>query len=378
VNGGVSLAYKDGVLLLGGNQVLRSTDDGATWVDLSTGLIEVGDFSVEHETVWIAAGTSLYPSYLSNSYSSSAQTLVYSTDTGLTWSNATTDMDANVYQVTYGNGAWMATGLQYDGSLWVPRTAYSFDGITWTRTNDISSAGFSNSLDVRPLGPLGPIGFDNSEWKIMDASETRLWSHPYDTPLTSGWVSADMSASFSGLGGSSARYYSYIAQTIDPGADSTTISFPPLTAGPVFTSPAQATYAVWQYMPVPAITFLATGTAPLSYVVSSLPVGLRWDPVLHTVSGACMRTGLQSFTVYAIDGIGNTTAFHVTLSVEVPRIIKKQSGAGAYTALVRDYTEVAAAINARDTRVNPVEEVALGSFASPYAPDVVTPSNCPC
>jgi hypothetical protein len=90
-----------------------------------------------------------------------------------------------------------------------------------------------------------------------------------------------------------------------------------------------------------------------------------------------MRTGTQTFTVYAKNSAG-LTAFTVTLLVEVPRIIKKQTSAGAYTALVRDYTEVAAAINARDTRVNPVEESALGSFASPYAPDVRTPSNCPC
>jgi hypothetical protein len=90
-----------------------------------------------------------------------------------------------------------------------------------------------------------------------------------------------------------------------------------------------------------------------------------------------MRLGTQSFTVYAKSDLG-VTAFTVTLIVNVPRIIRQQGGAGAYTSLLRDYTEVAAAINARDTRVNPVEESTLGSFASPYAPDVVTPSNCPC
>ena len=91
-----------------------------------------------------------------------------------------------------------------------------------------------------------------------------------------------------------------------------------------------------------------------------------------------MRLGTQSFTIYATDGLGGVTSFTISFIVGVPRIVKQQTGAGAYTALVRDYTEVAAAINARDTRVNPTEEAALGSFASPYAPDVVTPSNCPC
>jgi hypothetical protein len=89
-----------------------------------------------------------------------------------------------------------------------------------------------------------------------------------------------------------------------------------------------------------------------------------------------MRTGTHSFTVYAVDGANNVTTFTLTLICDIPRIVRQQTGAGAYTALVRDYTEVAAAINARDTRVNAPEP--LGSFAAPYPPDVVTPSNCPC
>jgi hypothetical protein len=164
-------------------------------------------------------------------------------------------------------------------------------------------------------------------------------------------------------------------QTIDPGADVTTITFPLPNTGPIFVSPAQSTYVVWQYMPLPPIVFSAPGAD--AYFVSPLPVGLTWNSVTQTITGYCVQLGTQSFIVYAKSSTG-LTAFTVTLIVNVPRIIKQQSGAGAYTALVRDYTEVAAAINARDTRVNPVEEAALGSFASPYAPDVVSPSNCPC
>jgi hypothetical protein len=89
-----------------------------------------------------------------------------------------------------------------------------------------------------------------------------------------------------------------------------------------------------------------------------------------------MRTGTQSFTVYAKNS--GITAFTVTLIVEVPRVIRKQTSAGAYTSLVRQYTEVNAAQNARDTRALPSESRTLGEFASPYPPSVVTPSNCPC
>ena len=193
--------------------------------------------------------------------------------------------------------------------------------------------------------------------------------------MDSGWTSTVITTEFT-AGDANTRFLSYSIQTVDPGEDSTTITFPTPTTGPTFTSPAQTTYAVWQYMPIPAIVFTAPGAT--AYFISELPVGLQWNSATRTITGACMRIGQQTFSVYARDGSGGITVLTVTMIVNVPRIIKKQNGAGAYTALVRDYTEVNAAINARDTRVNPVEEAALGSFASPYAPDVVTPSNCKC
>jgi hypothetical protein len=128
-------------------------------------------------------------------------------------------------------------------------------------------------------------------------------------------------------------------------------------------------------MPVPPITFTAVGSG-ISYFVSALPVGLTWNAETHSVSGAPMRTGTQTFTVYAKNS--GLSAFTVTIIVEVPRIIKQQSGAGGYTSLLRQYTEVNAAQNARDSHVLPNESRTLGEFASPYPPSVITPSNCPC
>jgi hypothetical protein len=200
-----------------------------------------------------------------------------------------------------------------------------------------------------------------------------LYSHPGDTPIDVGWTTDDITGEFPGIDVAS-RFSSYVVQTIDPGADITTITFPLPNTGPVFTSPAQSTFILWQYMPVPAITFLAPGAT--SYFVSPLPVGLTWDPVARTVTGSVVQTGTQTFTVYAQNS--GLTAFVVTLIVEVPRIIKQQSGAGAYTSLVRQYTTVNAAQKARDTRAFPTQVSGIGEFASPYPPDVITPSNCPC
>jgi hypothetical protein len=375
LNGGMALAYKDGVLLLGGNQVLRSEDEGATWSAVSTGLIEVADFSVDQESVWLAVGSSLYPSLIDLPYMGDATTIVYSLDQGATWSPAVSPFVRNAYQLLYARGAWIVVGLTGTSLPYTIGISTSFDGINWTPIV-FPPAGFAAATDVYPSGPLAPIGFDETDWKIGSVSGPTLYSHPYDTPLLSDWTSATMTGgSMSGVT-SSSRFYSYVAQTIDPGPDSTTITFPLPTLGPVFISPAQSTYVVWQYMPIPVITFTATGTDPISYFVSSLPVGLTWDSSKHSVSGSSMRTGTHSFTVYAVDGANNVTTFTLTLICDIPRIVRQQTGAGAYTALVRDYTEVAAAINARDTRVNAPEP--LGSFAAPYPPDVVTPSNCPC
>lgn len=378
--GGVDLAYESGVLLLGGQQITRSTDGGATWSTRPSSLLEVARFSLDQGTVWLAVGSSLYSSTTNNTYTAAATTIVYSLDQGLTWTNASGGFNMNAYEVVYGDGVWLASGLDWTGSAFVQRIRYSFDGVTWAILTSVPQITYGTTLDVRPLGGLGTIGYDQSTWVILrtpDDGTAIRYSHPADTPIDSGWTTTTITGEFPGIDVGS-RFSSYVVQTINPGDDITTITFPLPNDGPTFTSPAQTTYVVWQYMPLPTISFTATGTAPISYFASSLPVGLTWNSTTHSISGACMQTGTQSFTVYAVDGAGGVTARTIILICDVPRIVKKQTGAGAYTALVRDYTEVAAAINARDTRVNPTEEAALGSFASPYAPDVVTPSNCPC
>lgn len=378
--GGVDLAYREGVLLLGGQQIARSTDSGATWSTRSSSLIEVARFSLDQGTVWLAVGSSLYSSTTANTYTSDATTIVYSLDQGLTWTAAPGGFNMNAYEVAYGDGVWLASGLDWTGSAFVQRIRYSFDGLTWAVLTSVPSYTYGTTLDVRPLGVLGVLGYDQTDWKIIRAPEdgtATLYSHPADIPIDSGWTTTTITGEFPGIDIPS-RFSSYVVQTINPGADSTTITFPLPNTGPTFVSPGQTTYVVWQYMPIPAITFTAVGTAPISYFASELPVGLTWNSTTRTLTGACMRLGTQSFTIYATDGLGGVTSFTISFIVGVPRIVKQQTGAGAYTALVRDYTEVAAAINARDTRVNPTEEAALGSFASPYAPDVVTPSNCPC
>ena len=376
--GGVDLAYQDGVLLVGGTGIARSVTDGATWSAVSSPLMEVARFSLDQGLVWVAVGSSLFSSLMDNLPLGSATTIVYSLDQGLTWTPAASGFNMNAYEIVYASGAWIASGLDWADGAFLNRVRYSFDGVNWPVLADVPPIPYSSTLSLQAPGGLGTIGYDQGTWKLMradDSGSRLLYSHPGDTPLDSGWTSAVLTSRFPDPGPPPSRFSSYTVQTINPGDDVTTITFPLPNTGPTFISPAQSTYVVWQYMPLPPIVFSAPGAD--GYFVSPLPAGLTWNSVTHTVTGSCVQLGTQSFIVYAKSSVG-ITAVSVTLIVNVPRIIKRQSGAGAYTALVRDYTEVAAAINARDTRVNPTEEVALGSFASPYAPDVVSPSNCPC
>jgi hypothetical protein len=64
----------------------------------------------------------------------------------------------------------------------------------------------------------------------------------------------------------------------------------------------------------------------------------------------------------------------------LPTVTKQQTSAGAWTSLVRQYTTVNAAQNARDQRVFAAVDRTLGEFTAPYPPDVVTQvsSNCQC
>jgi hypothetical protein len=319
----------------------------------------------------------LYSSTTDNTYTSDATTIVYSTDQGLTWTAAPGGFNMNAYEVAYGGGVWLASGLDWTGSAFVQRIRYSFDGLTWSSLTSVPSHTYGTTLDLRPPGGLGVFGYDQTDWKIIRTPEdgtATLYSHPADIPIDSGWTTTTITSEFPGIDVFS-RFSSYVVQTIDPGADVTTITFPLPNTGPTFVSPAQSTYVVWQYMPIPTITFTALGTG-IVYFASALPVGLVWDGTTRSISGAPMRTGNQTFTVYAKNS--GITAFTVTFIVEVPRIVKRQTGAGAYTSLVRQYTEVNAAQAARDTRALPNESRTLGEFASPYPPSVITPSNCPC
>jgi hypothetical protein len=166
--------------------------------------------------------------------------------------------------------------------------------------------------------------------------------------------------------------------TLDASWNDPVISFRRTTAGgPVVTSPAVRTIVTYQYMAIEPIVCSASGTGRVYFFLDSsqLPRGLTWNPVTQTLSGAPVVTGTFSLTIYVRDSVA-TTSFTLTFEILIPRIIRRQDGAGAYTSLVRQYAEVNGAQGGRDNRVFPNQERALGEFMAPDAPIVVTQSNC--
>lgn len=406
---GTTVRYKDGVLLVGGANflassvgdatvytALRSTDEGSTW-SLCTGLSEIAAELATFNTDgsrWIATGSQYYSSVnLASSYTLDATTMWYSDDSGSTWASVNGGFNFIGYDVVYGSNTWVATGVDVSGgSDYIPQIRMSTNGSNWIGIDQLNNELYSNRNPSKLYPPIdvGPILFDGS-WNVfvfrtfeLPTRNPYVYTHGPSNLNDGNWT---VSAVTQGIAtyelSNQIPYFRLLPRAyVQTGDDQpvSTFSFPLTTAGgPTVTSPTTRSYLFYQYMPITPITFSATGTGTVYFFVDSntLPQGLSWNPITRTISGHSSRIGDRTFKVYAKDDIAVTPITIQTTTV-IPRIIRQQDGAGAYTSLVRQYTIVNAAQNARDNRVFPTQERPLGEFAAPPAPDSVTPSNCEC
>lgn len=425
---GISLRYKDDVLLLGGvhrrigntsnvppedmglpfsSALLRSTNDGVTWTN-PTQFEEVAGFNLDVSGMWLAYGSSLFETDQVFEDGAAprpvppAVTIKYSSNLGVTWSNATGASTVFTYDITHGNGVWVATGRDApEGQELsnVPPSAYfSSNGTSWQSIGSINDLFTGLDALASASSTVGPVMFNGTSWNMfvvrpLQAGEgmpiiTELYTHDTVTSLASGWNAIDLSQSFPYAppvpvpSESNARLflgftpYNLIKQNGDP-IVSLTISTSGV--GPTFTSPTTTSYLQYQYMQILPIQISATGVGQIYYFVTAadLPPGLSFNPITAQITGAPVQIGTDSVTVYAKDDNG-TSQIAISFNTVIPRIIRKQDGAAAYTSLLRQYTEVVAAQSARDNRALPTEMRTLGEFMSPVPPPVVTPSNCPC
>lgn len=400
----VTLRYSSNVLMAGGaydidNPVmLRSTDDGVTWNNVTGEFAqECSAFSLENPVVWVATGSSVYKTYDFATGSlgafSEASTIKYSLDQGQTWNDATGGFNMFGYEITYANGTWIATGLSYffdDPQYFlIPELRYSTNGVNWIKVDFPENVFNQSNTSILPVLPplrIGSLNFDGTNWNVFVNEEIpedgrlRVYRHDTLTDLDSGWTAVDISGSFvSGQPEQNAntRFLNLRApKYLYTGAPPTNIALSINTNvgnGPTFTSPLTTTYVLYQYMQITPIQLSATGVGQvyLFLETADLPPGVQYDRVTNQITGAPARLGTDSLIVYAKDNNG-ITQLVLTFTILVPRVIRKQDGAGAYTSLLRQYTEVLGAQNARDNRVLPNQERALGEFMSPEAPDVIT------
>jgi hypothetical protein len=165
------------------------------------------------------------------------------------------------------------------------------------------------------------------------------------------------------------------------GPPSVTIYLQPSTnPGPTVTEPTQFSYTFYQYVPIQPIVVRATervgGGISFFVLDSDLPTGITFDATTSTISGVSVNLGQRSFNLYVKDTQGITVLTFHTNTI-LPRVIRQQTGAGAWTSLVRQYTVVNAAQNSVNGHVLPANEATLGEFIRPEPPDSVSASNCP-
>lgn len=398
LRGGLALKAKDGILLaggLGGNVMVRSLNDGATWTTVTNGFIgECAYFNLDHPTTWIATGSD-YSSLDETEPLFTSPTIKFSINEGQTWTNVLTGpFNLYGYEVVYGNNTWLATGVSFDLSgstkIYIPELRSSINGSNWTKIqffSDLFSSNQTSNIVKAPLR-LGSMAFDGSNWNVFVNVEfqsgivsiPRLYRHPASGSLLTGWTSVDLSSSFTSIGvpvDSNLRVVSMTTPKLvfdeNPPIDISLNFTLNSGTGPTLTSPTTTSFSQYQYIPISPIQLSATGTGTVYFFVpaANLPPGLSFNQFTNQLTGTPASIGTYSMTFYAKDSVGVST-FQFTFTFIIPRVIRTQDGAGAYTSLLRQYTNVLGAQNARDRVVFPTQERGLGEFMSPEAPDVIT------
>ena len=400
LRGGIALAYGEGVLMAGGLTddagspvMLRSLDDGSTWSNDTVGgfLKETAYYNLDNSSIWVATGSSAYKSVDSEtsslSYTFSTDTIKYSTNQGQTWFNAANDFTMLGYEVIYANNTWLATGMDgVSSSSYDLKLKYSTDGSNWSNVTLFATDPFSNMTTpiIAPL-PIGSMNYDGSNWNVFVRTEDlsgnktlKLYSSPTLAASPSGWTTEDLSGSFPTDDGLRILSYTrpqYLRTTGSNTDLDIVLNFVTgdVGNGPIVSSPSSKSFLLYQYIPVSIQFGTSGGVGNVYFFVSDsdLPAGLNFNPLTNVLSGNSVNLGNASTLIYVKDSSGITIE-SLSFTTILPRVVRRQDGAAAYTSLLKQYTEVLAAQSARDKRMLPNQEVRLGEFMSPVPPAVIT------
>ena len=373
---GVALGHSNGVYMIGGESMMRSPD-ALRWQPVSGGFsTEVGAFSMTGP-VWVATGSDGNSSGSNYGSFSRVSTLKWSSDQGGNWSNGNGDVgDFIGYEVAYASNTWLSTATSVtrtDDGI-VSKFLCSSNGQDWSDiTLDVSFTVFTQNH----LPEVGSLWFDGSNWNAivkLDGSLAKVYSHDVVTPLTTGWTSAGPLTSFD----SNAQLKGFRRELLRVGVpENNTFTFASPPIGPRVLSPTERSFIAYQYVPITPITFDVSGTGTIYYFVdaATLPVGITFDPLTASLTGTSVQLGTRGFDIYIRDSSG-VTPVSAQITTVIPKVTRQQTGAGAWTSLVRQYTEVNAAQNSVNGKVLPSTEAVLGEFMRPEPPDSVSAVSC--
>jgi hypothetical protein len=378
--------------------IRKSVDNGVTWTDFSTSSITTLDsnsrlysngsrYFLVSSNVWTAeasnlttwtAATGLTGTMRAMAFSNSTILLIgsnagtngyTSSNNGTTWaplptSPIPTGGDTRHCNVAYAGGLWGVSGLSNGFSA----VAFSSNLSTWSAV--------PVTLDS---GAVEVLAEDGGAWQItgrVASWKTGVWD-------STGAITFSANTTQS-LGSSNKTFLAYPTSS---GTPSLTLSIPFLGSNFAWVSPTTTSYTFWQFVSNTPITVKADSSSAtfLYYYASGLPDGL--DLSLDSVGSQATIQGtsvaysdaFKRVLLYANDGT-STLRLQLGMRTILPTVTKQQTSAGAWTSLVRQYTTVNAAQNARDQRVFAAVDRTLGEFTAPYPPDVVTQvsSNCQC
>ena len=394
---GVTLAVANGVIMLGGGYdsvrlpsaptLLRSTN-GTVWeTPANAFIVETGSINTDGP-VWVMTGSDSNSSGSNSGTLANCSTIRWSEDEGHSWDKGSGVLPQLIGRdLAYASNTWIATGLTFDTPSYTKTMIVcSTDGKEWSEVvlpETLTSQLIVPLVDYR-IEAASPWS-DGSNWNIVvkrqkDGAPTdytcKIYTHPLTGDLTTGWtVRASSITPFDGdtmpmtLTGYSQHYIRTGVPTVS------TFTFVQLSgAGPIVTAPAEAaTFIAYQYIPIDPVQLSGTGTGIVYFFILAvdLPQGLVFDPLTNRISGTSVKLGTVTVTGYAKDDVG-ITKFTVTFETILPSVLRVQSNASSYTALLRQYTIVNATQNARDNRVLPAGDRLLGEFTAPVGPDVIT------
>lgn len=286
--------------------------------------------------------------------------------------NIDTNLGPVITDIFYGNGTWVMCGTTSrvgDGFI-----VYSSDLSNWTSYTNSEITGInwvSLTFNGNAWSFAGYKTIDNLYQSALLSLNASAWpGQPYS--IAYGSIATDIQGVAVG------KLLSYSNAVANPTG---TAVVPQLTGGLTFTSPSTPNITLFQYVPY-SIPVQVTGTSSfIYYYAMDLPVGFTFtldsDGVAAALTGISPSNNTSSLvTVYAKTASGSPVRTTFTLNTILPFFVNPQSGAGAYTSLLRNDVEANAAQNARDNKTFPQVDSLAGPLMGPRAPDVVTAPNC--